>query len=61
MAALERGLLMEDIKKMQVGQVVDYIIAYNERQKATENAQNRAERAQNRRKATQGDIDAFFG
>ena len=52
---------MTDIKKMQVGQVVDFCIAYNERQKAAEKAQKRAEREGIKRKATQNDINAFFG
>lgn len=46
---------------MQIGQVVDFIIAYNERQKATENAENRAQAKKKRRKGTQADINAFFG
>lgn len=46
---------------MQVGQVIDYVIAYNERQEASEKAQNRAETKEKRRKATQNDINLFFG
>ena len=52
---------MSDIRKMQVGQIVDFIIAYNERQKAAEDAENRPQRRKNTRKATQDDINAFFG
>lgn len=52
---------MSDIRRMQLGQVVDFVIAYNERQKAAEKAQKRAEKHGNRRKATQNDINAFFG
>ena len=52
---------MTDIKKMQVGQVVDFCIAYNERQKAAEKAQKHAEKHGKKRKATQNDINAFFG
>ncbi len=48
---------MTDIRKMQLGQVVDFCIAYNERQKEAEKAEKRG----NRRKASQNDINAFFG
>lgn len=52
---------MPDIRKMQIGQVVDFIIAYNDRQKAAEKAEKRAEKRGKRRKGTQADINAFFG
>lgn len=52
---------MADIRRMQLGQVVDFIIAYNERQKASQKAQKWAETHDIKRKATQNDINAFFG
>jgi len=52
---------MADIRRMQLGQVVDFCISYNERQKAAEKAQKRAEKYGTRRKASQNDINAFFG
>lgn len=52
---------MTDIRKMQLGQVVDFVIAYNERQKEAEKAQKRAEKRGSKRKGTQNDINAFFG
>ena len=52
---------MTDIKKMQIGQVVDFCISYNERQKAAQKAQKYAEKHGTKRKATQNDINAFFG
>lgn len=52
---------MSDIRRMQLGQVVDFVIAYNERQKAAEKAQKHAEKHGTKRKATQNDINAFFG
>lgn len=52
---------MSDIRRMQVGQVVDFVIAYNDRQKAAEKAQKRAEKQGTKRKASQNDINAFFG
>lgn len=51
---------MSDIRKMQIGQVVDFCIAHNERQK---DAEERAKKEQKprKRKASQADIDAYFG
>lgn len=46
---------------MQIGQVVDFCIAYNDRQKESEKAQKRAEKRKTKRKGTQNDINAFFG
>lgn len=50
---------MEDIRKMQLGQVVDFVIAYNERHEEAEKKQ--ASTQPTRRRATQAEIDAFFG
>lgn len=52
---------MIDIKKMQIGQVVDFCVAYNERQNKAEKAQKLAEKRGTKRKGTQNDINAFFG
>ena len=46
---------------MQVGQVVDFCIVYNNRQKAAEKAKKYAEKHGTKRKGTQNDINAFFG
>lgn len=50
---------------MQLGQVVDFCISYNERmEKAEKEAEKKAERdkkGEKKRKATQADINAFFG
>ena len=40
---------------------MDFCIAYNNRQKAAEKAQKYAEKHGTTRKATQNDINAFFG
>ena len=52
---------MTDIRRMQLGQVVDFVIAYNERQDKAEKAQRRAEKYGTKRKGTQNDINSFFG
>lgn len=54
-------MTMADLRKMQVGQVVDYVIAYNERQKRAEKKQKVEEKQGTKRRATQNDINAFFG
>ena len=46
---------------MQVGQLVDFCIAYNDRQKAAEREAEREERRGHKRKGNQNDINAFFG
>ena len=51
---------MSDIQKMQVGQIVDFCISYNERQKDAEE-RARKEQKPRTREATQADIDAYFG
>ena len=52
---------MTDIRRMQLGQVVDFCISYNERQKQAEKAHKWVERHGTKRKATQNDINSFFG
>ena len=53
---------MSDIKKMQIGQVVDFCISYNERQKAAEKQAEKEEKKRpKKRKATQAEINAYFG
>ena len=61
LAGIERGLTLTDIRRMQLGQVVDFVIAYNDRQKAAEKAQKWADKHGTKRKASQNDINAFFG
>ena len=52
---------MEDMRRMTVGQVVDFVIAYNDRQKKSEANEKKAGKIRAKRKATQNDINAFFG
>lgn len=59
LAGIERGLTIQDIRKMTLGQVVDFCIDYNERQERAERAAKHPK--SKKRKATQADIDAFFG
>ena len=50
---------MSDIRNMQLGQVVDFVIAYNDRQKESEKQSKK--QGKRRRRASQNDIDLFFG
>lgn len=52
---------MSDIRRMQLGQVVDFVIAYNERQDKAEKRAKQEEKHGTKRKASQNDINAFFG
>lgn len=52
---------MSDVRRMQLGQVVDFVIDYNNRQKQAEKRAKVEEKRGKRRKATQDDINAFFG
>lgn len=52
---------MTDIKRMQLGQAVDFCIEYNNRQLEAQERAKKEERRGERRKATQADIRAFFG
>lgn len=56
-SAHERGLDMATMRRMTVGQVVDYVVEYNNRQEKAEKEKDKP----TKRWATQGDIDAFFG
>lgn len=48
---------------MQLGQIVDYVISFNERQKQAEEMAERKPKKERpkRRLATQAEIDAYFG
>lgn len=52
---------MTDLREMQLGQVVDFIIAHNKRLQEAEKAEELRKNKPRRRKATQADINAFFG
>ena len=46
---------------MQIGQLVDFCISFNQRQEDMEKAAKREEKRGKRHKATQDEINAFFG
>ena len=58
---------MEDVREMQLGQLVDFCISYNERQKeaeeemeASNNKKTKKPKTYKYRLATQEEIDAYF-
>ena len=54
-------MTIADIRSMQIGQIVDFCIAFNDRQKKAEKKAKQEEKYGTRRRATQQDINAFFG
>lgn len=52
---------MADVRRMQIGQLVDLCISYNERQEAAQKRAKKEEARGKKKKANQGDINAFFG
>ena len=52
---------MTDVRRMTIGQVVDFIVDYNDRQKREEAKRKKEEKRGKKRKATQNDINSFFG
>lgn len=53
LAGIERGLSYDAIERMTVGQVVDFCIEYNNR--------NKEQKKPDKRKATTSDFHNFFG
>ena len=58
---MDRGLTMTDIRRSQIGQLVDFCIEYNERQEEIHTKAEREQEKGKRRRGTQNDINAFFG
>lgn len=49
------------MRRMDIGQIVDYIIEYNEAHGIDADENDKATSKPTRRKATQADWDSFFG
>lgn len=56
---MERGLSFSDIKKMQLGQLVDFVADYNERQKEGKRREERQKKVVHYRLATPEETSAF--
>ena len=56
---MERGLTKRDMQKMTVGEIVDFVIAFNERQKQGKDAEERKSKVKKYRLATPAEVSAF--
>ena len=56
-SGIDRGLSISDLKKMELGQILDYFIEYNR----VHSIKDEEEEKPKKRKATQADWDAFLG
>lgn len=56
---MERGLTKKDMQRMTVGEIVDFTIAFNERQKKGKDAEERKSKVKKYRLATPAEISAF--
>lgn len=57
---MERGLTVQDIRKMQLGHVVDFVIDYNSRQKESEKRAAKSSKVKHYRLATPDEVDAML-
>lgn len=60
-AGAERGLSVDAMKDMEIGQVVDYVEEYNRMHDTGNGKGEKKQEEVIRRKATQQDWDNFFG
>ena len=53
---------MTDLHRMQIGQIVDFCVEYNNRQKQAKDELKKAEKKKvKKHRANQDEINAFFG
>ena len=60
LAAMERGMTMSDIKELQLGELVDFVIDYNERQKEGQEQEKKAKATTHYRLATPEEMSSHF-
>lgn len=61
-AGIDRGLTVDDMKEMELGQLVDFCIEYNKRHDYDQDPQTGEEKEKvTVRKATQADMDTMWG
>lgn len=52
---------MPDVKKMQLGQLVDFCLSYNERQKQAEELEEKQKNPPKYRMASPAEVSAYYG
>lgn len=60
-AGIDRGLRIEDIKSMEIGQLVDYVIDYNRIHGYNEREEEPGRKKSTVREATAADWDNMWG
>lgn len=56
---MERGLTKKDMQHMTIGEIVDFVIAFNERQKQGKDEEERRSKIKKYRLATPQEISAY--
>lgn len=56
---MERGLAKSDMRKMTVGEIVDFVSAYNDRQKSAEEKAEKKKKVKRYRFATPEETSAY--
>lgn len=56
---MERGLTKKDMQRMTVGEIVDFVIAYNERQEKAKEAEEHKSKVKKYRLATPAEVSAY--
>ena len=56
---MERGLTKKDMEHMTIGEIVDFTVAFNERQKKGKEAEERRSKATKYRLATPEEVSAY--
>lgn len=56
---MERGLTMQDMRRMTVGEIVDFVRAFNVRQKKGEESEKKKKAVKHYRFATPAETSAF--
>ena len=56
---MERGLTKKDMEHMTVGEIVDFVVAFNERQKEGKEAEERKSKVTKYRFATPEEVSAY--
>lgn len=56
---MERGLTKKDMQRMTIGEIVDFVTAYNDRQKQGKEAEEKRSKMKKYRFATPDEVSAF--